>query len=64
MCLAGYQQEVDQPSRRIADADDLGAKTTSRPAQRFAFTGHAASESQPQSRSLPEVLPGRAPDAF
>ena len=62
MRLAGCQQEVDQPPRRIADADDLGAKTTSRSAQRLAFAGHAANESQTQS--LPKALPGRAPDAF
>ncbi len=64
MGLAGCQQEVYQPSGRIADTDDLGAKPTPRSAQRLAFVGYIASESQTQSRSLPKALPGRAPEAF
>ena len=64
MCLAGYQQEVYQPSGCIADTHDLGAETTPRPAQSLAFVSYIASESQTQSRPLPMALPGRAPDAF
>ena len=64
MGLTGCQQEIHQASVCIADTDDLGAKTTPRPAQRFTFVGDIASESQTQSRPLLKALLGRTPDAF
>ncbi len=64
MRLAGCQQKIHQEPGSIADTDDLRAKTTPRPAQRFTFVSDIASESQTQSRRLPKALPGRTPDAF
>ena len=58
--LSRHEQEVEQPSGRIADTDQLGAKAATRPTQCFAAISDLANESQTQRRSLP----GRAPDAF
>jgi len=56
--LSRHEQEMEQPSGRIANADQLGAKAAARSAQHFAALGNLANESQTQHR----CLPGRAPD--
>lgn len=58
--LARRQQKIDQPPGGISHADDLGAKPTSRPPQRFRPRVGAASESQTQRADLLD----RAPAAF
>ncbi len=64
MGLARHQQEVDQPSGRIAHTDDLGAEAPARTTQRFSGPRNVASESQTQLGALTDALPVRAPDAF
>ncbi len=58
--LTRQQKEINQTPGGVTHADDLGAETAARAAQRFAPMAQAANESQTQLRPLP----GRAPETF